>query len=281
MQIATWNVNSIRTRLEQVKDWLKEVNPDLLCLQETKVTDALFPKEELEAIGYQVCCLGQKSYNGVALISRHQLKDIRFGLSGELPDDQQAIHFGDQKRVISALVNEIRVVNLYVPNGSAVSSEKYLYKIEWLHCLKRYLKAQATRDEPLCILGDFNIALEAKDIHNPKKLTGGIMASQAERDALNDLLGERLQDVFRIFESESQHWSWWDYRSGAWARDKGWRIDHIYLCEELLKNANSCEIHKKVRGNIQPSDHAPVVTDIHWPPKEYDESEMAHDLFQS
>ena len=241
---------------------------------------SFFPKEELEEIGYQVCCLGQKAYNGVALISRHPLKDIRLGLIGELPDDQPAIRLGEQKRIISALVNEIRVVNLYVPNGSALDSEKYNYKIEWLNCLDRYLKAQARRDEPLCLLGDFNIAPEAKDIHNPEKSTGGIMASKAERDALKNLLGERLQDVFRIFESESQHWSWWDYRSGAWDRDKGWRIDHIYLCKELLKNAKSCEIHKKVRGNIQPSDHAPVVVDINWPLCEEAESELTEDLFQ-
>ena len=268
MQIATWNVNSIRTRLTQVKDWLEEVNPDLLCLQETKVADEFFPKAELEENGYQVYFHGQKSYNGVALISRHPLKDIRFGLSGELPNDLQADRFGEQKRVISALINDIRVVNLYVPNGSALNSEKYIYKIEWLQCLDRYLKAQAKRDEPLCILGDFNIALEDKDIHNPERLTGGIMASEAERDALQSILGERLQDVFRLFEPGTQHWSWWDYRSGGWERNRGWRIDHIYLSESLLKQAKSCVIDKQQRGNNQPSDHAPVVVEIQWPPDE-------------
>ncbi len=277
MLIATWNVNSIRTRLTQVKEWLIEVQPDLLCLQETKVADPFFPKTELEENGYEVYFHGQKAYNGVALISRHPLKDVRTGLSGELPNDSEANRFGDQKRVISALLNDIRVVNLYVPNGSAVGSEKYKYKLEWLACLKRYLNEQAKRDEPLCVLGDFNIALEDKDIHNPKRLAGGIMASQAERESLKDLLGERHQDAFRLFESESDHWSWWDYRSGAWDRDKGWRIDHIYLCEELMKQAKSCEIHKKVRGNIQPSDHAPVVVDLNWPPQLDEENE---DIFQ-
>ncbi len=271
MLIATWNVNSIRTRLTQVKDWLEEVKPDLLCLQETKVDDPFFPKTALEENGYQVCFHGQKSYNGVALISRHPLKDIRFGLSGELPNDSQASFFGEQKRVISALVKDIRVVNLYVPNGSALNSEKYTYKIEWLQCLNRYLNAQAKRNEPLCILGDFNIALESRDIHNPERLTGGIMASEPERKVLNSLLGERLQDVFRIFEPETNHWSWWDYRSGAWERDKGWRIDHIYLCEELLRYAKGCEIEKKIRGNAQPSDHAPVVLDLNWPPMDEEE----------
>ncbi len=281
MLIATWNVNSIRTRLQQVKDWLEEVNPDLLCLQETKVTDELFPRSELEKNGYHVSYHGQKAYNGVALISRYPLHDIRFGLSGELGDDSEANHFGQQKRVISALVNDIRVVNLYVPNGSSLDSDKYIYKIKWLKCLERYLQAQGQRkEEPLCILGDFNIALEDKDIHNPKRLSGGIMASQDERNALNQILEGKLQDVFRLFEQETNHWSWWDYRSGAWNRDKGWRIDHIYLCEELISNAKSCVIDKEVRGKTQPSDHAPVVVDINWPPQEEDLKEELDDLFQ-
>ncbi len=272
MLIATWNVNSIRSRLPQVQTWIEEVKPDLLCLQETKVDDPFFPKSEFERIGYQVSFHGQKSYNGVALISRHPLTDIRFGLSGELSSDSDAERLGEQKRVMSALVNGLRVVNLYVPNGSAVDSEKYLYKLEWLNCLKHYLEAQAERDEPLCILGDFNIALEARDLHNPKRLTGGIMASPPEREALKKVLGERLHDVFRLFEPDSGHWSWWDYRSGAWDRDRGWRIDHIYLSEELLQNAKSCLIHKKIRGNVKPSDHAPVTVEICWPPEE-DENE--------
>ncbi len=272
MLIATWNVNSIRTRLDHVERWLDEFSPDLLCLQETKVDDQFFPKKPFESKGYKVSFYGQKSYNGVALISRHDIQDVRFGFSGELKNDKDIERFNDQKRVISALINEIRVVNLYVPNGSALNSEKYSYKIEWLKCLKRYLKQQALRDEPLCILGDFNIALEARDIHNPERLTGGIMASEAERQALKDVLGERLKDIFRVFEQEKNHWSWWDYRSGAWARDSGWRIDHIYLCEELIKNAKSCVIDKKERAMEKPSDHAPVLVDINWPPEELDDS---------
>ena len=272
MQIATWNVNSIRTRIDQVLIWLKEVDPDLLCLQETKVDDPIFPLERFKSHGYHVSIHGQKSYNGVALISRHELNDIRLGFKGELPLDQEANDLGEQKRVISALVDNIRVVNLYVPNGSSLVSEKYSYKLKWLQCLERYLAAQAKRKEPLCLVGDFNIALEDRDIHNPKKLTGGIMASIPEREMLQKALGS-LQDVFRVFEQESGHWSWWDYRSGAWNRDSGWRIDHIYLCDELLKRAKSCEIHKNQRGNIQPSDHAPVVVDINWTEEESPEEE--------
>ena len=271
MQIATWNVNSIRTRLDQVQAWLQDAQPDLLCLQETKVDDPLFPHEVFEAQGYQVHFHGQKAYNGVAIISRQPLEDVRRGFTGELPEDAEALQLGEQKRVISALVNNIRIVNVYVPNGSALKSEKYPYKLEWLSCLNRYLSAQAKRDEPICLVGDFNIALEARDIHHPERLTGGIMASELEREALLNVLGDRLHDVFRVFEPDANHWSWWDYRSGAWDRDQGWRIDHIYLCDELLNQARSCVIHKHLRGHEKPSDHAPVSVDLNWPPTDDDE----------
>lgn len=271
MQIATWNVNSIRTRLDQVQAWLQDAQPDLLCLQETKVDDPLFPHEVFEAQGYQVHFHGQKAYNGVAIVSRQPLEDVRRGFTDELPEDAEALQLGEQKRVISALVNNIRIVNVYVPNGSALKSEKYPYKLEWLSCLNRYLSAQAKRDEPLCLVGDFNIALEARDIHHPERLTGGIMASELEREALLKVLGDRLHDVFRVFEPDANHWSWWDYRSGAWDRDQGWRIDHIYLCDELLSQARSCVIHKHLRGHEKPSDHAPVTVDLNWPPTDDDE----------
>lgn len=279
MQIATWNVNSIRTRLDQVQAWLQDAQPDLLCLQETKVDDPLFPHEVFEAQGYQVHFHGQKAYNGVAIVSRQPLEDVRRGFTGELPEDAEALQLGEQKRVISALVNNIRIVNVYVPNGSALKSEKYPYKLEWLSCLNRYLSAQAKRDEPLCLVGDFNIALEARDIHHPERLTGGIMASELEREALLNVLGDRLHDVFRVFEPDANHWSWWDYRSGAWDRDQGWRIDHIYLCDELLSQARSCVIHKHLRGHEKPSDHAPVTVDLNWPPT--DDDEEVSELFSN
>ena len=265
MLIATWNVNSIRTRLPQVKTFLNELQPDVLCIQETKVQDHLFPADEFKEIGFNTSFQGQKSYNGVALISPYELEDIRFGFEGELLKDQEAILLGEQKRIISSLINEIRIVNVYVPNGSALGSSKFAYKIKWLEYLKKYIKAQQIREEPLCLLGDFNIALEARDIHNPDRLSGGIMASKQERKSLKDALGDQLQDVFRIFEPETNHWSWWDYRSNAWAQDRGWRIDHIYLSPELLQRAKGCFISKKTRGNEKPSDHAPVVLDIDWP----------------
>ena len=230
-----------------------------------------------EAIGYQVNFHGQKSYNGVALLSREPLDDVRTGFRGELANDPEAVELGEQKRVISALLDGVRVVNLYVPNGSSLSSDKYPYKLRWLGCLKRYLEAARQRDEPLCVVGDFNIGMEARDIHDPDRLTGGIMATDAERSALKEALGETMVDVFRMFEPDAGHWSWWDYRSGAWNRDNGWRIDHIYLSEDLLPTARSCVIDKQERGKEQPSDHAPVVVDLCWPPADDEEESWGDD----
>ena len=266
--IASWNVNSVRTRLEHVLAWLQRTQPDLLCLQETKVDDPLFPVAAFEAIGYQVHFQGQKAYNGVALVSREPLEDVRKGFIGELAGDAEAIELGEQKRVISASLRGVRVVNLYVPNGSSLTSDKYTYKLRWLGCLQRYLQTAPERDEPLCVVGDFNIGLEDRDIHDPERLTGGIMATEAERSALLLALGEGMEDVFRVFEPDAGHWSWWDYRSGAWNRDSGWRIDHIYVSDDLLGSARSCVIDKQERGREQPSDHAPVVVDLCWPPED-------------
>ncbi len=267
LRIATWNVNSVRTRLDQVCAWLEAEAPDVLCLQETKVADELFPHAAFEALGYRAVISGQKAYNGVAILSRLPIEDVRVGFAALLPDDPAAEELGEQKRVISAWIEGLRVLNLYVPNGSALTSDKYPYKLAWLGCLRRYLEAHDAEGEPLAMLGDFNIALEARDIHDPDRLTGGIMASEQERQALREALGARLEDVFRVFEPDAGHWSWWDYRSGAWDRNTGWRIDHIYLSQELLASATGCVIHKAVRGNDQPSDHAPVVVHLAWPPE--------------
>ena len=264
MRIATWNVNSVRTRLDQVVAWLQQERPEVLCLQETKVTDELFPREAFEALGYQVVISGQKAYNGVAMLSLLPLDDVQIGFEALLPGDPEAPGLSEQKRVISALVDGVRVLNLYVPNGSSLSSDKYAYKLAWLACLQRYLAVQETQGDPLCMVGDFNIGPEDRDLPDPKRQTGGIMASRAEREALQLVLGDRLSDVFRVFEGDTGHWSWWDYRSGAWDRDKGWRIDHIYLTDDLLSCATGCLIHKATRGNEQPSDHAPVVVNLAW-----------------
>ena len=264
MRIATWNVNSIRMRLEHLLTWLREEAPDVVALQETKVSDELFPREPIEALGYQVVISGQKAYNGVAILSRLPIEQVEVGFGALLSDEAEALELQEQKRVISALIDGVRVLNLYVPNGSSLRSEKYSYKLRWLACLKRYLAVQEEQGDPLCMVGDFNIGPEARDLHDPDRLSGGIMASAAEREALQSLLGERLIDAFRMFESEAGHWSWWDYRTGAWDLDRGWRIDHIYLSPELADCATGCSIHRSLRGLPQPSDHAPVVVDLAW-----------------
>ena len=273
MRIATWNVNSVRTRLEQVLAWLGTERPEVLCLQETKVADELFPLAPFRALGYEAAISGQKAYNGVAILSRLPIEDVQVGFAALLPDDPEAPGLGEQKRVISAQIAGLRVLNLYVPNGSSLRSEKYAYKLEWLACLKRYLDAQETQGEPLVMVGDFNIALEARDIHDPARLNGGIMASEPERQALQAALGERLEDGFRLFEPESGHWSWWDYRTAGWETGRGWRIDHIYLDAELRDHALGCTIDAPMRGNPQPSDHAPVIINLAWPPEDEGEDD--------
>ncbi len=273
MRIATWNVNSVRTRLEQVLAWLGTERPEVLCLQETKVADELFPLAPFRALGYEAAISGQKAYNGVAILSRLPIEDVQVGFAALLPDDPEAPGLGEQKRVISAQIAGLRVLNLYVPNGSSLRSEKYAYKLEWLACLKRYLDAQETQGEPLVMVGDFNIALEARDIHDPARLNGGIMASEPERQALQAALGERLEDGFRLFEPESGHWSWWDYRTAGWETGRGWRIDHIYLDAELRDQALGCSIDAPMRGNPQPSDHAPVIINLAWPPEDEGEDD--------
>jgi exodeoxyribonuclease-3 len=273
MRIATWNVNSVRTRLDQVLAWLAAERPEVLCLQETKVADELFPLEPFRALGYEAAISGQKAYNGVAILSRLPIEDVQVGFAALLPDDPEAPGLGEQKRLISAQIAGLRVLNLYVPNGSSLRSEKYAYKLEWLACLKRYLDAQETQGEPLVMVGDFNIALEARDIHDPARLNGGIMASEPERQALQAALGERLEDGFRLFEPEGGHWSWWDYRTAGWETGRGWRIDHIYLDAELRDHALGCTIDAPMRGNPQPSDHAPVIINLAWPPEDEGEDD--------
>ena len=273
MRIASWNVNSVRTRLEQVQAWLEQQQPEVLCLQETKVADELFPQAAFEALGYSTAISGQKAYNGVAILSRLPLEDVQIGFEALLPGNPDAVRLSEQKRVISARIEGVRVLNLYVPNGSGLTSEKYPYKLEWLACLQRYLAAQEEQGDPLCMVGDFNIGPEARDLPDPDRQSGGIMASDPERQALRACLGDRLSDAFRLFEPASGHWSWWDYRSGAWERDQGWRIDHIYLCEQLMDCATGCVIDRAPRANTQPSDHAPVVVNLAWPPEDDDEAE--------
>ncbi|NJN32521.1 MAG: exodeoxyribonuclease III [Synechococcales cyanobacterium RM1_1_8] len=265
MKIATWNVNSIRSRLEHVTDWLRENPVELLCLQETKVTDDLFPRAELEALGYHCAVSGQKSYNGVALLSQQPLErvDIGFGaiLGSETVGDLDA-----QKRVISTVLNGVRIVNLYVPNGSAIGSEKYDYKLRWLDLLGRYLKTLLETGPEVSVCGDFNIAFEDRDIYKPdgdKAIAKHIMSSPAEREALQThLFDQGFIDAFRQFTPDKGHYSWWDYRTAAFRGDRGWRIDHHYISPALQAAAIACTIDKTPRGREKPSDHTPVILEL-------------------
>ena len=241
---------------------MNQVGPDILCLQETKVIDDSFPIEPFEKLGYSVEVYGQKSYNGVAIISKTKAENVKKGFYDSIESGQNNETLNNQKRLISAEIHGIKIINVYVPNGSSLDTDKFRYKISWLNNLASFLDEQEKKGELICLLGDFNVAPSNLDIHDPKKYEGGIMASDAERNALNNVINERLIDSFRIFEKNSGHWSWWDYRNNAFELNKGWRIDHIYISKELSSKLKSCVIDCSPRGNSRPSDHAPVMIDL-------------------
>jgi exodeoxyribonuclease III len=263
MQIATWNVNSVRTRLEHVLNWLQS-HPaiDVLCLQETKVVDADFPLEPFTNLGLHTYIYGQKSYNGVAMISRQPMSEVNMGFAAVLGDVGD---LDDQKRAIAGIADGIRIVNLYVPNGSAVGSEKYEYKLRWLATLKQYLQTLLAKDAKptkISICGDFNVAVEDIDIHDPSDRATQVMATDAEREALQAILSLGFKDVFRKFTIEPGHYSWWDYRSGSFQRNRGWRIDYHFATEVLYDGAITCTIDAEPRSLTQPSDHVPVIVEF-------------------
>ena len=262
MLIASWNVNSIRSRREILLSWLLKNDIDVICIQETKVQDQLFPTEIFQENGYEVIFHGQKSYNGVAIASKFPIEEPKKGFSSLIEIDDCNKDIDEQKRIISAVINGVKIINVYVPNGSSLNSEKFKYKINWLNSLASLLDQQERNGELVCLLGDFNIAPSNKDIHNPKKFEGSLMASEIERNVLNKVLKERFIDAFRIFEKNTGHWSWWDYRNNSFELNKGWRIDHIYLSKNLLSNLKSSVIERSQRENNQPSDHAPVMINL-------------------
>ncbi|UBF23737.1 exodeoxyribonuclease III [Kovacikia minuta CCNUW1] len=266
MKVATWNVNSIRTRLNHLVNWLQENPVDVLCLQETKVIDDSFPRESFTSLGYDAHISGQKSYNGVAILSRIPLSSVSAGFAPILGEAYADLD--EQKRVISGVADGIRIVNLYVPNGSSVGSEKYLYKLRWLEALREYLRELGGNQEPhprphsLLVCGDFNIALEDIDIHDPTGREKMVMATDLERQALRSVLELGLSDGFRKFTAEGGQFSWWDYRQAAFRRNLGWRIDHIYLTPDLYERAIACTIDVAPRKLEQPSDHVPVILEL-------------------
>ncbi len=249
LKITTWNVNSLRVRLPQLLDWLAANQPDVLALQEIKLTDDVFPSAELAAAGYQCLVNGQKTYNGVALLARGPLAAPQRDLPG----------FEDpQRRVLAASVAGVRIANLYVPNGQAVGSEKYAYKLRWLEALHAWLAAELAREPRLVVLGDFNIAPEDRDVHDPAAWLGSVHVSEAERRALRGLLELGFEDVFRRFEQPPATFSWWDYRQGAFRRNHGLRIDLILASPALAGACRGCSIDVAPRRVERASDHAPV-----------------------
>ena len=252
-KIATWNVNSLKVRLGHVLDWLAAEKPDVLALQETKTVDENFPVEQIEAAGYQAAFAGQKTYNGVATLSLAPSEEIVTDLPG-LEDPQ--------RRILASTIGGVRVLDVYVPNGSEVGSEKYAYKLDWLEKLRDFVSAELSRHPRLVVLGDFNIAPEDRDVHDPEAWRGKILCSDPERAALGALLDLGLSDLFRHFDQEERLYSWWDYRMMGFRRNHGLRIDLILGSKALAEACTSCRIDKEPRRRERPSDHTPVVAEF-------------------
>ena len=253
MKLATWNVNSLKVRLPHVVDWLTSAQPDVLCLQETKLEDKNFPLAEIEALGYRAAFSGQKTYNGVALISKLETIDV----VNAIPNFED-----EQKRVLAATFDGVRVICAYMPNGQSLDSDKYQYKLKWLAAMRDWLADEITRYPKLALLGDYNIAPDNRDVHDPKAWEGNVLVSEPERAAFRAFLAIGLKDSFRLFEQPEKIYSWWDYRMMAFRRNHGMRIEHILLSDALVPHCTSCIIDKAPRKLERPSDHTPVIAEI-------------------
>lgn len=250
MKIATWNINSLKVRLPHVLDWLAVNQPDVLALQETKLQDVDFPITEIQEAGYNVIFSGQKTYNGVAILSKNTPENIIMDVPA-LVDPQ--------RRILVASVHDIRIINLYIPNGQSVGSDKYAYKLDWLAKITNFIAEELQQHKKLIVLGDFNIAPEDRDVHEPGLWQDQVLCSEPERAAFKQLLQLGLADSFRLFEQPEKIYSWWDYRMLAFQRNRGLRIDHILVSEALKAQCQSCVIDKAERKKERPSDHAPVI----------------------
>jgi exodeoxyribonuclease-3 len=253
MKIATWNVNSLNVRLAQVLDWMEKEEPDVLALQEIKTPDDKFPLAEIEAAGYQACYSGQKTYNGVAVLSKAPATEPVTDIPSL--DDPQ-------RRILAVSVAGVRVINLYVVNGQAVDSEKFEYKLHWLEQVRAFLRSELAEHRYLVVLGDFNIAPEDRDVHDPELWHEKILCSTPERQALNKLLETGLVDVFRQFEQPERSFSWWDYRAAAFRRNRGLRIDLIFANRALAEQCTGSTIDTDPRKHERPSDHTPVFAEF-------------------
>lgn len=251
LKIASWNVNSIRARMEAVLPWLEEHQPDILALQETKVENHQFPVAEFESAGYHIIFHGQKSYNGVAILSKQPLSDILTQWPSEQENDPQC-------RLLAATLGDVRVVNVYVPNGQDLTSEKYTYKLEWLKRFRDFVSEELVRYPKMVLLGDFNIAPCDEDVYDPKVWKDCVLVSEPERHALQRLFNLGFKDSFRLFNQPKEKYSWWHYRAMAFRRNMGLRIDLILLSASLANDCEQSEIDKTPRGWDKPSDHAPV-----------------------
>ncbi len=253
MKIATWNVNSLNVRLPHVLEWLATAEPDILVLQEIKQVTEAFAADKFAAVDYKGIASGQKTYNGVAVISRNEGADIITDFPG----------FEDpQRRILAATIDGVRVINLYIPNGTSVGSEKYDYKMSWLAALKIFLKDEMSRHDKLVVLGDFNIAPDDRDVHNPEQWGEGILCSPPERAALQGLVDLGLSDVFRQFDQAEKLFSWWDYRAAGFRRNAGLRIDLILASKTLSDNCTASYIDREPRTWERPSDHTPVIAEF-------------------
>jgi exodeoxyribonuclease-3 len=253
MKVATWNVNSLKVRLPHLLDWLGRHSPDIVCLQELKLEEVNFPRADIEAAGYRCAVSGQKTYNGVAILSREPLAEMEAGIP-EFDDPQ--------RRVLSATAGNVRIVCAYVPNGQSVGSEKYEYKMKWFAAFERWLAKELARQPRLVVLGDYNVAPEDRDVHDPKAWQGQILCSEPEREAFRRLLGLGLADSFRLFQQPEKSFTWWDYRMNGFRRNLGLRIDHILLSPELASRCSGCWIDLEPRRLERPSDHAPVIAEL-------------------
>lgn len=254
LKVASWNVNSLNVRLPHVLAWCDGAQPDILALQETKLTDDRFPVDELMEAGYHSVYSGQKTYNGVCILSREPAVDIVTDIDGL--DDPQ-------RRILAATIGDVRIINLYVVNGSEVGSEKYAYKLHWLEQVNRWVADEMQKSDKVIVLGDFNIAPQDRDVHDPEAWQDKILCSKLEREALQTMLDFGLSDTFRLFEQEEKIWSWWDYRMAAFRRNMGLRIDLVLASKLLAENCSAAYIDKEPRRQERPSDHAPAVAEFY------------------
>ena len=254
MKIATWNVNSIIARLPLVLRWLEKEQPDFLCMQETKCSDDKFPSLELKAAGYDCVLFGQQSYNGVAIVSRHSCAKVARNFPEDTPESQS--------RLLAADLNGIRILNVYVPNGQSVGSDKYQFKLKWMSRLREFLDQNYDPNSPVLLCGDFNVAPEERDVHDPRLWQNRILFSEPEKAALQHIKDWGFTDTFRMHTQEGGHYSWWDYRAGGFRRNLGLRIDHVWVSAPLRERSLKTWIDKETRGWERPSDHAPVVAEF-------------------